>query len=149
MKQKNSTIKLITTIIGWSLFGISAILAILFYVKGVSGDTVNQQWVDLVIKWAYILAVIAAILAFIVVPIFNAIQNTKALIKFGIAIVVFLIFMLIAYSLSSATGVPNVNNIENFESIVLWVDTGLHMFYILTVIGILVILGAEIKNIIK
>ncbi len=149
MKQKNNQIKVFTAIIGWTLFGISFILAILFYTLGISENNINDFWVSLILKWAYILGGLAAILAFIIVPIFNALQNTKSLIKFGIAIVLFLILLGISYSISDASGVPNVNNVKNFDQIVLWSDTGLHMFYILSVLGILAILAAEVKNLFK
>ncbi len=138
--MKPKTIQTIITAFGWLLFGISAIFAVIFYFK-VSDDAEIEKFSGTIISWAYILGGLAAVLAFIIVPIFTAFQKPKSLVKFLISLGIFAIVVLIAFSMADASGVPDAN-----PKVVLWSDVGLITFYILSVIGILVILGAEIKS---
>ena len=148
--MKPKTIKLIINIIAWTLIILSLGFITYFYIgiSKVSSDTALEASpvVDNTLLWTYILAALGVLIAFVLVPIYIAIIKPKTLVKFGISLIMLIIIVLISYAISSGQGV-NYGNVS--EKTVLIVDTGLHTLYILSIIGLLAIIFAEIKNMLK
>ncbi|NOZ46160.1 MAG: hypothetical protein GXO79_05190 [Chlorobi bacterium] len=138
----NSNISKYISIGSYSIMGISALLAILFY-AGVIG-------VDPFLIWAYILFSVAIVvtIVFSFVQIFSSTKSAKrGLMGIGILIVLVFISWLIA-----SPEIPQFIGVDDFNltpAVSRNVGTGLIVTYILAVVAIGSMLYSELKNIIK
>ena len=148
--NKNLLIKRIAQITGWVAILVSVVLAVLFYIN-IKNDNALQTYIDLMMNWTLIMAVLAIFIAFIVGPIMSMITNPKSAVKALIATAVMIIIFVLGYALSKGdVSTVHLNiEVENLKSKLIMTETGLISLYIMAGLTILAVIVAEVKNIFK
>ena len=148
--NKNLLIKRIAQITGWVAILVSVVLAVLFYIN-IKNDNALQSYIDLMMNWTLIMAVLAVLIAFVIGPIVSMISNPKSIVKALISLGVILVIFVLGYALSKGdVNTVHLNiEVENLQSKLIMTETGLISMYIMAGLTILAVLVAEIKNIFK
>jgi len=134
---KSLAIKIIS-ILFYLIFGISILFTIIFAIN------MNEE---LLIIWTYILGIIAvaSTLVFAILQMFKS--KKSMLTSFGV-IAVFGILILVSYLLSSSA-MPNFLGVDSFKltpTVLKWVDTSLHLLYILLGASFFGLIFSEVRN---
>ncbi len=137
--MSNSLLNTVVKAFSWVLMGISVVIAVLFFT-----NTVNEE---LFIFWAYILTIIAALLAVVFPVIFFAVypkNAIKALAGLAVLGVVFFAGYLMADTTPIVAAVmhPDFTN----PSVLQFADTGIIATYILFGIAVVSLLFTGIRS---
>ncbi len=143
--MSNSQISTVVKVFSWVLMGISAALAVLFFVMG---DPETSGQTDYIIVWSYILAGIATALV-VFFPIFFLILNPKNAIRALIGIALIGVVFLFGYAFADPTPLHSVTNDPNFSStnVLVLTDTGIFATYLLFVVALGLLLFTGVRSI--
>jgi hypothetical protein len=144
-----TNIQKISSVILYIIAGLSIIFAGMYYLGGSVPETVGtiteeKNYTSLVLVWALILFIIAAILT-LAFSIINVISNTKAL--KGALIILAIAVVLVGISYLMASSAPM--EIANLKSpptagTFKWVGTGLNATYLLALVAFVGIIASEV-----
>ncbi|MFA5849619.1 MAG: hypothetical protein WC833_07030 [Bacteroidales bacterium] len=121
------------------LFAISIVFIIGFFVN-------QDAMLDSLLYYTYVLVGIS-FLAIIILPMINLIKNPKGLKKMLMTLVVAVVFVGVAYLLSSGEPLMVKINVEASENVLKLTDTGLILTYILAAGAFLAIISGGIVRI--
>ena len=132
------------------LFALSAIFTIMFYAGGedISGQ---PTFTNIFIIWAYVLIGISVGIV-IIFPIFQMITNPQNAKKGLLGIVGLIVFIGIAYAVSSTEllGIKNPELVKyDVPSVLKYAGTMLNSVYILAVVAIVLMIYTEVAKIFK
>ncbi len=134
------------------LFAITAVYALVFYFGEWNMDSAYPHPVstDSFLNWAKILVWITAAVT-LAFELFHIVMNPKNAIRTLISLVIILVIVFIAYSLSDNTLMKLVgyNGADNVASMLTMAGTMLYTMYILFGVTIAVILYVEISRVFK
>ncbi len=125
------------------LLAVSAIIAIYFYM-----DTASDARTVALLNWTYILFGLA-IVAALVLPLFNMFGNPKAVKRSIRNLVIVVVVCGAAYLLASGDPVPVSAAVKTTPADFKMTDTLLIITYVLTAAAILAIIAGSIVNIIR
>ena len=128
----------------WLLWGVSAIVLILFLIG--SKTEGNQGAIGIYLSWSYILTGVAAIAA-IGLPLVYMVENPKMLKKTLLYVGIILVVGIISYLLATETLGPTVTKYTANE--VKWTETGLIATYFFLVAAVLAIFVGGFVNMIR
>jgi hypothetical protein len=150
MKDKNLLIKRIAQITGWIAIIVSTVLAVMFYIN-IKDPKALDYYIDILMNWTVIMAVLALIVAFVVGPILSMIANPKSLVKGLVSVGVLVIIFILGYSLSKGdVSTVHLNiTVKNLQTKLIMTETGLISTYIIAGITVLAVIVAEVRNIFK
>lgn len=140
--MSNSLINKIVKVFSWGLMGISVLITVLFFT-----NTINEE---LFIIWAYVLVVIAAVLAVLFPMIYfaaNPKNAVKVLLSLGFLGVVFVVAYLMADSTPILTAAANAQESLSDPSVLVFADTGIISTYILLSVAVLALLFTGVRGI--
>jgi len=139
----------------WALMGISLVLVGIFFfggfVEGTEGTSVAEPIItEVILRWAYVLFLIAGFFALVFPLIFIA-GNLKSAKRLGIVIVIGAVLIFISNRLASGEllNLIQYTGPDNVPGTLKTVDRFLIFTYILGVVAILSILYSAISNLFK
>ena len=138
----------------YGIMGISVILTAIFYfggvVPGTEGPTPEPKITDVIIKYSYILLVLAVV-GLVGFSIFNLIGNPKNVKNIAIILIVAAVIFLISRLLSSGEvlTLPGYKGTDNEPGVLKNVDTALFSTYILLGVTVVAIIYSEIAKLLK
>jgi hypothetical protein len=139
----------------WALMAVSLVLVAIFFfggfVKGTQGTSSAEPIItDTIIRWAYVLLVIAAIFTLVFPLIFIA-SNLKSAKRSGIVVIIGAALIFICYQLADDTvlNLIQYTGPDNVPRTLKIVDTFLILTYILGAGAILSILYSAIANLFR
>ncbi len=152
MKDKNKLIKRISQVVGFTALIVSVIFAVMFYL-GINDEATLASNVNLMIGWAVILTIAVVVVAFLFGPIMSTLSNPQSLVKGLISLGVLAIVFIIAYTMSkgdiTTVHLAHPDKITNLKGKLVFTETGIYAFYIFAALGVLGVLVAEIKSLLK
>jgi hypothetical protein len=139
----------------WALMGISLVLVAIFFfggfIEGTEGTSSAEPIItETILKWAYVLLVIAALMALVFPLIFIA-GNLKSAKRLGIVIVIGALLIFISNRLASdeVLNLIQYTGPDNVPGTLKIVGTFLIFTYILGIVAILSILFSAIANLFR
>ncbi len=147
----------ITSIILWVLM-ILSVVTFVYMILSIDDEknpsATAVQAITMNLNWAIALFAIAAIVV-LLFALFQIVTDKRKLISFAIVLGLFAIVFVVSYALASSE-IPSFPTAQEMvadgtlnETISRWVDTGLHVTYILSAGALLSIAGFNAANIFK
>jgi Ca2+/Na+ antiporter len=128
--------------ISYLLIGIAAVITVAFFLN-------KEAMQDTFLFYGYILFGIA-VLAAIVMPLFNMLDNPKSFKKILINLLIVVVVVGVAYLLASGDPLQNTNiTPEPTANTLKITDTGLILVYILFAISVTAIVAGSVVNMVK
>jgi len=113
------------------------------------GFFVNQDsMLDSLLYYTYALIGIA-VLAALILPLINLLGNPKGLKKMLMSLILVVVFVGIAYLLSSGEPLQVKTNIEASESVLRMTDAGLILVYIMSAVAFIAILSGGLVRLVR
>ncbi|MDD2491990.1 MAG: hypothetical protein PHV12_07350 [Bacteroidales bacterium] len=113
------------------------------------GFFVNQDsMLDSLLYYTYALIGIA-VLAALILPLINLLGNPKGLKKMLMSLILVVVFVGIAYLLSSGEPLQVKTNIEASESVLRMTDAGLILVYIMSAVAFVAILSGGLVRLVR
>ena len=113
------------------------------------GFFVNQDsMLDSLLYYTYALIGIAVIAA-LILPLINLLGNPKGLKKMLMSLILVVVFVGIAYLLSSGEPLQVKTNIEASESVLRMTDAGLILVYIMSAVAFIAILSGGLVRLVR
>lgn len=135
--EKSFAIKIVS-ILFYVLFGVSALLGVLFY---------SNYNADMLLSWTYVLAGMSAV-SIIVLSVLGMFRSKQSLINSLVVFGIFGVLVLVCHMLASGT-MPTFFGSEAFEltpSRLKWIDTGLFSMYTLMGVAFIGLIFTEIRS---
>lgn len=139
----------------WALMAVSLVLVGIFFfggfVENTQGTSVAEPIVtETILRWAYILLILAAV-ATIVFPLIFIATNLKSAKRFGIVVLIAAVLIFICYQLADDTvlNLIQYTGPDNVPRTLKIVDTFLILTYILGIGAIVSVLYSAIANLFK
>jgi len=142
-----------------ALLVISVALTIVFYVNNSNVDSNDPALkqisdlgsiLDIFFYWAYILAVLAVLLA-VGLPLISIVSNPKSGIKMIVSVGIIVVLLFVAYQFADGTimEIAGYNGPDNIASRLKLTDMGIFSMYAMVVASVVAVLYAEISKVLK
>ncbi|MBN1596705.1 MAG: hypothetical protein JW894_00275 [Bacteroidales bacterium] len=144
-----SGIQKISSIILWVIAGLSALIALLYFLGGTANEVTGEKnFTSVILTWSLILFIITGI-ATIVFSIYNIFTNPKAVKNFVIILIVAIVLIGISYLMASSEMLELATDEIPTSRTLKWVGTGLNATYLLAIVAFFGIIFSEIARAFK